>query len=237
MSDADYLRKTNPNLLVVLHYMSKALWVILSAFFGYIGLRLYSMGIATPSTAELTLGGVDLTLEDAGPGLVVMVLCLVCALVGACRAKVEMTAGAISIATSPELTEAELPKTLRSLEHAWGLTEIAMIRMPVAAWASDDERAAIQSIQQEEPESWPDRLSEVARTSLGFRTLLHKLQSKKLDQLGFPLDEDVHQLLSGADFSLPWCGRLRWGRGTGNVDLFVCATGSAGNVKWYTFGE
>ena len=234
----NYFNKTNPNLVVILHYLSKTQWVILSALFGYIGFQLYSLGIGTPGNAELALPGLEITLENAGPGLVVMAVSLACSLVGACRARVEMTEDSLSI-TSPRdhKTEAELPRTLGVLEHSWGLTEIAMVRAPVASWASDHEQEAIQNIQRQMPEAWPDRLSEVARNSLGFRTLLQSIQSKSFDQLGFTLDEEVCKLLSGADFSLPWCARLRWSTKPGKVDLFVCATGSAGNVKWYTFGS
>ena len=235
----NYLNKTNPNLVVILHYLSKTLWVILSALFGYIGFQLYSLGIGTPGNAELVLLGLEITLENAGPGLVVMAISLACSLVGASRARVEMTEDSLSI-TSPRdhKTEAELPRNLGVLEHSWGLTEVARVRVPVASWASDHEQAAIQNIQWHLPEAWPDRLSEVARNSLGFRRFLQAIQSKDFDQLGFTLDEEVCKRLSGADFSLPWCARLRWGaKKSRTVDLFVCATGSAGNVKWYTFGK
>ena len=254
MSDPNYLNRTNPNLVVILHYLGKTQWVLLAAFFGYIGLSLYSWGISTSGGATASFFGVKFTLEDAGPGLVVMVFSLLCALVGAVRAKVEMTEGSIKIAAPPEYAkdeascsstpklfeDAKLPVDLSVLEHVWGLTEIAMIRTPVAAWASDPERVAILDIQKQDelPEAWPDRLSEVARNSPGFRTFLKRIQLKQFNELGFKLDEKKYQRILSADFSLPWCVRLRWSAHCSDkVDLFLCATGNAGNVEWYTFGK
>jgi hypothetical protein len=77
-----------PNLLFVLHYVSKALWLVLAGIFGIIGYQLYAMGIAQPGTAVVKFPWMNFTLKDAGPGLVVMVFALGCSLVGAVRSKV-----------------------------------------------------------------------------------------------------------------------------------------------------
>jgi hypothetical protein len=79
----------NPNLLVVLHYISKTLWLALAAFFGIIGYKLYALGVTQTGNAEAKFFGLGFGLGDAGPGLVVMVFALTCSLIGAIRSKVE----------------------------------------------------------------------------------------------------------------------------------------------------
>ena len=48
-----------------------------------------------------------MTLQSAGPGLVVMVIALLCSLVGALRSKIEMRPDAVNIAAAPDSRDQE----------------------------------------------------------------------------------------------------------------------------------
>ncbi len=229
--------RTNPNLVIILHYCGKALWILLAAFFGYVGLRLYSIGITGPANASANILGIEVNLENAAPGLIVMVMALVSSVIGAVRSKLEITEGGVSVAAAPvePLSDTEPPRTLYDLEHVWGLTEIAMLRIPLSLWASKEELNAIRSIQttSPHPEKWPHKLSEIARRSEGFMELLRHLSSQYFDK--YAINTGALRL-SEVDFELPWCARLRWSSAE-HVDVFVCVTGGVRNVSWQTFKE
>jgi len=104
-----YLDRTNPNLALFLHFLAKLAWIILAAFFGYIGLELYKAGVSTTGSGRLSVFGVDMTLENAGPGLVVMVVSLLCALVGAVRAKIELRPDVVTMAAPARQPPAPVP--------------------------------------------------------------------------------------------------------------------------------
>jgi hypothetical protein len=98
----NYMQRVNPNLIIVLHYTGKALWLALAALFGIIGYQLYAVGIKSVGNADATLPlGISFSLHDAGPGLVVMVIALLCSLVGAVKARVELTPEAIRLMGHP----------------------------------------------------------------------------------------------------------------------------------------
>jgi hypothetical protein len=85
----DLQRQPNPNLIVVLHYVSKTLWLVLAGVFGLIGYKLYALGVQQAGEAGAKfIGLLDFKLTNAGPGLVVMVFALACAFAGAARSKV-----------------------------------------------------------------------------------------------------------------------------------------------------
>lgn len=89
---ANYMQRVNPNLIVLLHYTGKALWLVLATVFGIIGFQPYAIGVQAAGDATATLPfGISFSLQGAGPGLVVMVIALLCSLVGAVKAKVELT--------------------------------------------------------------------------------------------------------------------------------------------------
>lgn len=246
-----YIERINPNLVVFLHFLGKTLWLLLAAFFGYIGLKLYSIGITTTGNAKASIFGVEMTLNNAGPGLVVMVIALLCALVGAIRAKVVMSRDSIHLAhpanTSDanrsddlvvtsirdSLTGVEIPHVLKDLEAWWGLTEVAMIRVPVSFWASPQEQESIERVHKSDspPEDKHYQFLRIARLSTGFRALLRDFASKERSRL---LQFPNLTTLDGIDFSMPWCARLRWAGGAKTVDIFICATGESGTIKWYT---
>jgi hypothetical protein len=52
MSDQWQFRGPNPNLVVVLHYLSKTLWLALAAIFGFVGYKLYELGVVTTGDAS-----------------------------------------------------------------------------------------------------------------------------------------------------------------------------------------
>ena len=233
--------RTDPNLAIILHFCGKALWILLAAFFGYVGLRLYSIGITDSANASANVFGVEVNLENAGPGLIVMVMALVSSVVGVVRSKLEITEGGITVVAAPvePLSDAELPRTLDDLEHIWGLTEVAMLRIPLSLWASEEELNAIRSIQTTSPlpDDWPRKLSEIARNSDGFVKFLRHFRSQSLDQYAIATNPSAPRL-NEVDFELPWCARLRWSASyTERVDLFVCVTGGVRDVRWYTFQE
>lgn len=243
----NYIERTNPNLVVLLHFLSKSLWLFLAAFFGYVGMKLYLIGVTASGNAKATFFGVEMTLENAGPGLVVMVVALLCSLVGAIRAKVVLSRDSIVLAApsgasqsdkvavipiSDSLAGVELPGGLEDLEHILGLTEVAMIRIPISMWASDHERQLIEKIKKSDlPESRVREFTKIARLSPGFKSLLQNLSSKDGSRLTQFANSEK---LEGIDFSLPWCVRLRWAPKTDTVDMFICATGEGGTIKWYT---
>src|SRR5271157_3577131 len=88
----NYMQRVNPNLIIALHYAGKALWLVLAAVFGICGYQLYALGVKAVGNADATLPlGISFSLHNAGPGLIVMVIALLCSLVGAVKAKVELT--------------------------------------------------------------------------------------------------------------------------------------------------
>jgi hypothetical protein len=91
----------NPNLTIVLHYVSKTFWLVLAGIFGVIGYNLYVLGMVYTTKASFSFLGMKFTLEDAGPGLVVMVFALACSLIGAIRSKVEFKKNGLVI-SAPE---------------------------------------------------------------------------------------------------------------------------------------
>jgi hypothetical protein len=244
-----YLNRVNPNLALILQFLSKTAWLVLAGLFGYIGFRLYALGVTATGGAKVKFLGVDISLDNAGPGLVVMVVALLCALVGAVRTKIVMTPDSVQLSAhkpdsehvtvvgiSEVLKGVGIPDVLNDLEVVWGLTEVAMLRVPIRAWADDVERARIHQIQHTEPlpVDWVRQLTNIARLSPGFSRFLRTLSSHVSSGLVLENLENADRLKS-VDFSLPWCARLRWGaRNSENVDLFVCATGGAAGVKWYT---
>lgn len=240
---ANYLHRVNPNLIVVLHYAGKALWLVLAAVFGIVGFKLYAIGVQATgdATASLPLG-ISLSLKGAGPGLVVMVIALLCSLVGAVKARVELTPEAIRLmAPAPEpdrrsdkdtRNDEDVPDvhdtaTIQGIENlntVWGLTEIAQLyRTPVADLVSEREATEIAQLQARKPlpDGWGQELCALVRASAQFNKWLHALPSRELPAFG---GTKVR-----VDSTLPWCVRLRWGAGVGTtVDIFVCATSGAG---------
>lgn len=91
------MNSLNPNFVVLLHFLGKLLWILLAAFFGYVGLELYKMGLAGGTEAAGKFVGIEFTLSNAGPGLVVMVIALICCLIGAVRAKIVMDGDSLSM--------------------------------------------------------------------------------------------------------------------------------------------
>lgn len=86
---SSHLDRVNPNLIVILHYLTKTLWLVLAGVFGLIGYKLYALGVQQTGGAGANLFKlVSFNLTNAGPGLIVMVFALACALVGAARSRV-----------------------------------------------------------------------------------------------------------------------------------------------------
>lgn len=239
-----YMERVSPNLIVLMHYGGKALWLMLAAFFGLIGFYLYEMGVQATgdATAELPLG-ISFSLQGAGPGLVVMVIALLCSLVGAIKAKVELTPEAIRLmAPAPSPTREREPQTedsetgaavhdtdtiegIENLNKIWGLSEVAQLyRTPLADLVSDAEAAEIESLQARRPlpDGWAEQLCALVRQSKNFKDWLRALPSRDLPSMGAKQ--------SRIDPKFPWCVRLRWGAGAGEtVDLFIYATADSGS--------
>jgi hypothetical protein len=221
----NYMQKINPNLIIVLHYVGKILWLVLAAIFGLIGYSLYALGIRSGGSATATLPlGLSFKLDNAGPGLIVMVVALMCSLVGAVKSKVRLTPEAISITAPPERRErtsedghpnasdpGEIDR-IETLQYVWGLTEVAQLyRTPIASLVSKEEALRIANLQSRlpRPENWWRDASPIVRDSGRFQEWLR----------------DFSRYDPPIDTSLPWCIRLRWGSGvTKSVDLFVYAT-------------
>jgi hypothetical protein len=239
---ANYMQRVNPNLIVLLHYAGKALWLVLATVFGVIGFQLYAIGVQATGDATATLPlGISFSLQGAGPGLVVMVFALLCSLVGAVKAKVELTPEAIRLmAPAPEpdrrsdqdiRNDEDVPDvhdtaTIQGIENlntVWGLTEVAqMYRTPVADLVSEREAAEIAQLQARKPlpDEWGNELCALVRASTHFNNWLRALPSRDLPAFG---GKTVR-----VDPALPWCVRLRWSAGVGTtVDIFVCATAGA----------
>jgi len=235
----NYMQRVSPNLIVLLHYAGKALWLVLAAVFGLIGFQLYAIGIQATGNATASLPfGISLSLQSAGPGLVVMVIALLCSLVGAVKAKVELTPEAIRLmAPAPEpdrrrdqdisddedVADVHDTETIRGIENlktVWGLTEVAQLyRTPVAELVSQREASEIAQLQAREPlpDGWAEEVCALVRASTHFNNWLRVLPSRDLPAFG---GKKVR-----VDSTLPWCVRLRWGAGVGTtVDVFVCAT-------------
>jgi len=229
----NYMQRVNPNLLIVLHYTGKALWLLLAAVFGVIGYRLYALGIEDVGGADAALPlGISFTLQDAGPGLVVMVIALLCSLVGAVKSKVELTPEAIRVMAppdnreqrdgndGPEVHDPGVIDRIETLQMTWGLSEIAQLyRTPVKTLVSVGEADRIAELQHRKPlpDSWPSDVSSVVRSSERFAEWLRDLPNRDLPSRR---NERLQ-----VDSSLPWCVRLRWGAGVSDtVDIFVYAT-------------
>lgn len=238
----NYLQRVNPNLIVLLHYAGKALWLVLAAVFGIVGFKLYAMGVQAVGDATATLPfGISFSLQGAGPGLVVMVVALLCSLVGAMKAKVELTPEAIRLMAPapepsrrddrhsggddgvPDVHDTVTIQGITNLSTVWGLVEVAQLyRTPVADLVSENEAAEIARLQARKPlpDGWGEELCKLVRGSDHFQAWLRALPSRDLPALGGRKGR--------VDPQLPWCVRLRWGAGiSATVDIFVCATENA----------
>ena len=228
----NYMQRVNPNLIIALHYVGKALWLVLAAVFGFIGYKLYALGVQSVGNAEAALPlGISFKLDSAGPGLVVMIMALLCSLVGAVKSKVELTPEAIRLMAPQEggngndhlaVSDPGVIDRIETLEKFWGLVEIAQLyRTPLANLVSEEEATEIARLQSRKPlpEEWGRDVCSVVRGSHRFEQWLRALPSRDLPTLrSQPLRVDA---------AMPWCIRLRWGAGvTHSVDLFVYATGS-----------
>lgn len=123
--------------------------------------------------------------------------------------------------------------TQRDMEHFFGLTEVAMIRLSLTEWASPSELEELTQIATGDPrpDDWAELQSRIARKSIGFADWLRRLARREW----ISDDEHIKDRLGQVDFSMPWCARLRWGAGNlSNVDVFIHATGGAGSVEWET---
>lgn len=239
----NYMQRVNPNLIVLLHYAGKALWLVLAAVFGVVGFKLYAIGVQAVGGATATLPlGISFSLQDAGPGLVVMVVALLCSLVGAVKAKVELTPEAIRLMAPapepirrddrdsggdddvPDVHDTVTIQGIKNLNTVWGLVEVAQLyRTPVADLVSPNEAAEIARLQARQPlpDGWGEELCKLVRGSSYFQAWLRALPSRDLPTLG---GEKAR-----VDPRLPWCVRLRWGAGVSTTtDIFVCATKDAG---------
>jgi len=239
----NYMQRVNPNLIVLLHYAGKALWLVLAAVFGIVGFKLYAIGVQAVGDATATLPfGISVSLQGAGPGLVVMVVALFCSLVGAVKAKVELTPEAIRLmAPAPEPSRGETQESgrdddvpdahdtvtiqgTRNLNTVWGLVEVAQLyRTPVVDLVSANETAEIAQLQSRKPlpDGWHEEVCKCVRGSSHFQAWLRALPSRDLPAFGGEKGR--------VDPRLPWCVRLRWSAGVSStVDIFVCATENAG---------
>jgi len=235
------MQRVNPNLIALLHYTGKVFWLALAAFFRIIGFQLYAIGVqATGDTTATFPLDISFSLHGAGPGLVVMVIALLCSLVGAVKAKVELTPEAIRImapAPDPDRTsdhiggDEDVPdihdtatiRDINNLKKVWGLTECAQLfRTPVADLVSEREAGEIAQLQTTRPlsDNWHEDLCAMVRGSTRFKNWLRALPSQDLPAFGGKRVRVAS--------TLPWCVRLRWGAGIGTtVDIFVDATADA----------
>lgn len=239
----NYMQRVNPNLIVLLHYAGKALWLVLAAVFGIVGFKLYAIGVQAVGDATATLPlGISFSLQGAGPGLVVMVVALLCSLVGAIKARVELTPEAIRLMApppvpsrrddrdcggdedAPDLHDTVTIQGIKNLNIVSGLIEVAQLyRTPVADLVSANEAAEIARLQARKPlpDGWGEELCNLVRGSDHFQDWLRTLPSRDLPAFGGKKGQ--------VDPGLPWCVRLRWGAGVSTtVDIFVCATENAG---------
>ena len=239
----NYMQRVNPNLIVLLHYAGKALWLVLAAVFGIVGFKLYAIGVQSVGDATATLPlGISFSMQGAGPGLVVMVVALLCSLVGAVKAKVELTPEAIRLMAPvpepsrrnerdsgrddevPDVHDTATIQGIKNLNTVWGLVEVAQLyRTPVAELVSPNEAAEIARLQAREPlpDGWGEELCKLVRGSRYFQDWLLALPSRDLPAFGGEKGR--------IDPRLPWCVRLRWGASVSTtVDIFVCATEDAG---------
>jgi hypothetical protein len=222
----NYMQRVNPNLIIALHYAGKALWLLLAVAFGFIGYQLYVLGVRSTGNATASLPfGISFTLDNAGPGLVVMIMALLCSLIGAVRSRVELTPEAIRLMAPtggghPNNSDPGVIDRLETLGNVWGLTEIAQLyRTPVADLVSHEEATAIAQLQDRKPspDNWSQDVNAVLRASHTFNEWIRVLPSRNLTEYG---GQKVR-----IDPSLPWCIRTRWGSGVAHsVDLFVYAT-------------
>ena len=227
----NYMQRVNPNLIIGLHYASKALWLLLAASFGVIGYQLYALGVQSVGNARVNLLGISFTLDNAGPGLVVMVMALSCSLIGAVRSKVELTPEAIRIMAAREDrrrgsadddhdSDPGVGDRISAPETVLGLREIAQLyRTPLADLVGEEEAMEIARLQirSPQPQGWADDVSSIVRSSSRFEDWLRSLPSRDLGTR-----RDGNRWL---DSTLPWYVRLRWGsRVTNSVDLFVHGT-------------
>lgn len=112
-----YMDRTNPNLVIVLHFISKTLWLGLAALFGLVGYKLYALGVQQTGDMEFGIPGVlSFKASAAGPGLVVMIFALACALTGVIRAKVEIGPDIITMRAPPPGPAKKIDHTLSASE-------------------------------------------------------------------------------------------------------------------------
>lgn len=55
---SSHLDRVNLNLVIVLHFVSKAMWLGLAGLFGLIGYKLYALGITQVGDTEFGIPGV-----------------------------------------------------------------------------------------------------------------------------------------------------------------------------------
>jgi hypothetical protein len=110
---ASYLDRLNPNLVVILHYLSKVSWLVLAALFGLVGYKLYAIGIQTTGSTTVNLLGISFSLKNAGPGLTVMMFALACSVIGSIRSKIEFLPTKVTI-SAPQKTDPS-PEPAREL--------------------------------------------------------------------------------------------------------------------------
>ena len=123
--------------------------------------------------------------------------------------------------------------TQKDLEHFFGLTEVAMIRLPLKEWASEEDMKKLEAIATSEPlpEDWPELQCKIARKSYGFIKWMQNLATKNWKAEKNYINEKLQKI----DFSMPWCTRLRWGaRNLKNVDIFIHVTVGTSQIAWET---
>lgn len=138
----NYMQSVNPNLIIALHYAGKALWLVLACILGIIGYQLYALGVKAVGNADAILPlGISFSLHDAGPGLIVMVIALLCSLVGAVKAKIELTPDAIRVMGGP-VPHLKPVRTPEDVELPVSVTNGALVLLiealdeGVASWAA-----------------------------------------------------------------------------------------------------
>jgi hypothetical protein len=101
------LDRVNPNMAIVLTFVSRTLWIALAVFFGVIGFNLYTLGVVQTGSTDAHVLWISFSLKDAGPGLIVMVFALACSVVGAVRTRIKITPATITLskATLPDPIE------------------------------------------------------------------------------------------------------------------------------------
>ena len=104
----NYLNRLNPNLVVILHFLGKLLWIGLACLFALVGYNLYKIGLDVSGNAEIDVTNLfSISLENAGPGLIVMVFALACSVVGVTRSKVTLKLDEVELQSAQTITPNE----------------------------------------------------------------------------------------------------------------------------------